>query len=449
MGKNSLRFVCGTCGFEAPKWLGKCPGCHSWNTMIEEPLVRIKAVDRRASTEATPLSSISSHDITRFSSGINELDRVLGGGIVPGSLVLLGGDPGVGKSTLLLQVADHIASSGQRVLYLSGEESLKQIRLRSLRLGLNGELVYLLNEPDIDVLDQHLAQVNPGLVIIDSIQTVFSSAVSSIPGSVTQLRECTLKIAELAKGQERAVFLVGHVTKDGALAGPKTLEHMVDAVVYFEGEKELSLRVLRGVKNRFGSTDEIGLLEMSSQGLLEVPDPSGIFISSRGLHGPGTAITTCFEGSRAFLLEVQALVAPAGPGYARRMAAGVDQSRLALIVAVLEKRCGLRLSSYDIYLKVTGGVFIKDPAVDLGIAAAILSSYSEKPLPGDAVFLGEVSLSGMLRPVHSLEARLKEAEKMGYSQVVLPPLAKRLDMESKLTFRIMDSIDKLLEFTEG
>lgn len=450
MGKNSYRFVCGVCGFESPKWLGKCPGCQSWNTLAEEPLGRNIIPDRRPGMEALPLPHISSHDIARFSSGINELDRVLGGGIVPGSLVLLGGDPGVGKSTLLLQVADHISSSGQHVLYLSGEESMKQIRLRSLRLGLNGDAIYLLNDPDIDMLEHHLAQVKPHLIIIDSIQTVYSGSISSIPGSVTQLRECTLKIAELAKRQERAVFLVGHVTKDGALAGPKTLEHMVDVVVYFEGEKELTLRVLRGVKNRFGSTDEIGLMEMSGQGLVEVPDPSGVFLSSRGLGAAGTAVTTCFEGSRAFLIEIQALVSPAGPGYARRMAAGIDQSRLALIIAVLEKRCGLRLSTYDIYLKVTGGVFLKDPAVDLGIAAAILSSYSEKVLPADAVFLGEVSLSGMLRPVQSLETRLKETEKMGYSRVVLPLMGKRPPSGiSKLRLQPIEGIDRLLDFMEG
>ncbi len=366
------------------------------------------------------ISSISDQDILRLSTGISELDRVLGGGIVPGSVVLLGGDPGIGKSTLLLQVADFIAREGKTVIYLSGEESLKQVRLRSLRLNIHNDNIYLLNEQDIDLLDSYIKEINPELVIVDSIQTVYSPDISSIPGSVSQLRECTARITNIAKSNDKAFFLVGHVTKDGALAGPRVLEHMVDVVVYFEGEKNYSFRLLRGVKNRFGSTDDIGLMQMSGQGLVEVLDPSYVFLSSSLPGSNGTAITASFEGSRPLLIEVQALVAISGPGYPRRMASGIDQNRLALIIAVLEKKTGYNLSGSDVYLKVTGGVFLKDPSVDLGIAAAIISSHREKPLPSDMVFIGELSLTGQIRSVPFLDLRLKEVEKMGYKRVVIP-----------------------------
>lgn len=448
MGKELTRFVCGECGFESPKWLGKCPGCHCWNTLTEE-VVRKNQAAKKPEARALPLPMISTEESSRFSSGIAELDRVLGGGIVPGSLILLGGDPGVGKSTLLLQAADNISRSAEKVLYLSGEESLKQIRLRAQRLSITGDQLYLINEPDVDLLEHYLSQIDPRLLIVDSIQTVYSSEVSSIPGSVAQLRECTARIAALSKKREQAVILIGHVTKDGALAGPKTLEHMVDAVVYFEGDRDLSLRVLRGVKNRFGSTDEIGLMEMSGKGLIEVPDPSEVFLSTRGQPSPGTAVAACFEGSRSFLIEIQALVSPCGPGYGRRMAAGIDQNRLALIIAVLEKRCGFQLSNHDIYLKVSGGVFLKDPSVDLGIAAAILSSYREQIIPAQTVFMGEISLSGLVRPVHSIEKRLRETSKMGYSRVVLPRQIKRQYEGSGLELLPLESVEKLLNLMEG
>ncbi len=317
-------------------------------------------------------------------------------------------------------MADFAAENGKKVLYLSGEESAGQIRLRSMRLGINGEAIYFLNEQNIDLLGTYLQELDPDFIIIDSIQTVYSENLSSIPGSVSQLRECTAKIMGMAKKGEKVFFLVGHVTKDGALAGPKVLEHMVDVVIYFEGEKNFSFRLLRGVKNRFGSTDEIGLLEMSSTGLREVLDPSLIFLSAKDPTVCGSAVVASFEGSRPLLIEMQALVASTGPGYARRMASGIDQNRLALIIAVLEKRRGFNLSAYDIYLKVTGGVFLKDPCVDLGIAAAILSSYRERPLPVDMVFLGEMGLSGEIRAVPFLDARLKEVDKMGFKRAVIP-----------------------------
>ncbi|MCX5779858.1 MAG: DNA repair protein RadA [Firmicutes bacterium] len=420
MGKNITRFVCSDCGYESVKWLGRCPGCGNWNSLLEESGPKRPPARSIHRVQPIALSDIPQAPLYRFSSGMAEMDRVLGGGIVPGSLILLGGDPGIGKSTLLLQVADFIAGNDKKVLYLSGEESAGQIRLRSQRLGIASDSIYFLNEQNIDLLGGYLQELDPELVIIDSIQTVYSENLASIPGSVSQLRECTAKIMDLAKKSDRVFFLVGHVTKDGALAGPKVLEHMVDVVIYFEGEKHFSFRLLRGVKNRFGSTDEIGLLEMSGLGLKEVLDPSQIFLSAKDPSVCGSSVVASFEGSRPLLIEMQALVASSGASYARRMASGIDQNRLALIIAVLEKRRGFNLAAFDIYLKVTGGVFLRDPSVDLGIAAAILSSYRERPLPLDMVFLGELGLSGEIRAVPFIEARLKEAEKMGFKRVVVP-----------------------------
>lgn len=449
MGKISTKFVCNECAYEVPKWIGKCPGCNSWNTFVEERIVPGPAAARKTTIDAVPLSAIADADIFRFSSGNQELDRVLGGGIVPGSLILLGGDPGIGKSTLLLQVANSIALTGQKVIYLSGEESLKQIRLRSLRMDVNSDQIYLVNEPDIDCLNIYVDELNPGIIIIDSIQTVFTREISSVPGSVSQLRECTARLMELAKKREIAIFLVGHVTKDGALAGPKVLEHIVDVVIYFEGDKNFAFRLLRGIKNRFGSTDEIGILEMSGQGLKEVADPSYIFIESGGDNSPGTAVTTSFEGTRPILIELQALVSASGPGYPRRMASGIDQNRLALIIAVLEKRCNINLSSHDVYLKVTGGMFLKDPSVDLSIAAAITSSYFDRNLPSATVFIGELSLSGQIRQVPFLEQRLKEIHKMGYSQAVIPGSGGKAHTRGELEVLEVNNLDEFIEILGG
>lgn len=450
MGKNISKFLCRECGYESYKWMGKCPGCGMWNTLTEEVVKRTEKKAAHKELEAVPLTSISGSQTYRFSSGVEELNRVLGGGIVPGSLILLGGDPGIGKSTLLLQVADRIAAAGKKILYLSGEESLRQIRLRADRLGVDNDGIYLLNEQNIDLLESYMEDIDPDFVIIDSIQTVFSENVSSIPGSVAQLRECTATIMNLAKKNDKAFFLVGHVTKDGVIAGPRVLEHMVDVVVYFEGDKNFSFRLLRGVKNRFGSTDEIGLLEMSGQGLIEVLDPSYIFLS--GSHDTaGVAVVAGFEGTRPLLIEVQALVASgsARPGYARRMASGIDQNRLALIIAVLEKIKGLRLSEYDVFLKVTGGVYLKDPSVDLGIAAAIVSSYHEKPVPADLVFIGEVGLSGQIRSAPFLEARLKEIERMGFKRVVLPAGVKSLKKSSGIQLLEVKTVAECIEIIMG
>jgi DNA repair protein RadA/Sms len=446
MGKPLSKFVCRDCGFESVKWLGKCPGCGAWNSLLEESTAPSAKNSNRRSVEALALNAIPQTQVYRYSSGLNELDRVLGGGMVPGSLVLLGGDPGIGKSTLLLQVADNLAKQGSKVLYLSGEESLLQIRLRSVRLGIETEQIYLLNEQNIDLLDSYVQEINPDLVIIDSIQTVYAESLSSIPGSVSQLRECTAKLMTLAKQSQRVYFLVGHVTKEGALAGPKVLEHMVDVVIYFEGEKNYSYRILRGVKNRFGPTDEIGLLEMSGRGLMEVLDPAQIFLNNNEPESSGSAVVASFEGSRPLLIEMQALVALSGPGYARRMASGIDQNRLALIIAVLEKKWGLSLSNYDVYLKVTGGVFIKDPSVDLGIAAAIYSSFRETPLSHDMVFLGEIGLAGDIRSVPFLDNRLKEAKKMGFKKVILPAgQIKSGFEETGLQIKEIRNLDQLME----
>lgn len=446
MSKATSIFVCNECGYESAKWLGRCPGCSAWNTMIEERVETNRRQSQSPVAYPVPLQKITQDELRRLSSGIGELDRVLGGGIVPGSLILLGGDPGIGKSTLLLQVANVIARSGYKVVYLSGEESMKQLRLRSLRLGVEGEGVYLLNEQNIDQLESSLQELSPAVVIVDSIQTVYTSRISSIPGSVAQLRECTARILEYAKRTETTFFMVGHVTKEGALAGPRVLEHMVDVVVYFEGDKNVSIRLLRGVKNRYGSTDEIGLMEMSGQGLVEVLDPSYVFLSPGQTVSSGSAVSSSFEGSRPLLIEVQALAAPSGPGYARRMASGIDQNRLSLIIAILEKRCGYPLTMHDVYLKVTGGLFLKDPSVDLGIAAAIISSYREQPIPADTVFIGELSLSGQVRAVPFLEQRLKEIDRMGFRKVILPESSfKRGYPDFRLEFIEIRTIDDLVE----
>ncbi len=451
MAKISSRFVCNSCGYETLKYMGKCPGCGDWNSLREEasgprgvhaPSIRVPAV---------PLDQIPDTSISRFSSGMQELDRVLGGGMVPGSMILVGGDPGIGKSTLLLQVAGNVAGSGRRVLYLSGEESLSQIKLRAMRLQLDEPGIFLLGEQHIERLENYLEEIDPHVVIIDSIQTVYTDSISSIPGSISQLRECTARIMKMAKNSGRVFFLIGHVTKDGALAGPKVLEHMVDVVINFEGDRTFSFRILRSAKNRFGSTDEIALLEMSGLGLVEVIDPSHYFLTERDSSVCGSAVVASYEGSRPLLLEIQALVVFSGPGYARRMASGIDQNRLALIIAVLEKNSGYNLAQHDIYVKVSGGVFLKDPSVDLGIAAAIISSFREKPLEADMVFAGELSLSGEIRAVPFMDQRIKEVEKLGYRSIVIPGNSDRRDLKAPgLNIREIRRIDEFIrEFEEG
>jgi len=446
MVKNASRFTCIECGYISSKWMGKCPSCDSWNTLIEDIPTRFSDKKRKVSNAVT-LNSIEDTDVYRYSSGISELDRVLGGGIVPGSLVLLGGHPGIGKSTLLLQVADYIAGNGNRVIYLSGEESLKQIRIRSQRLNIKGENIYLVNEQNIDTIEHYIEEINPEIIIIDSIQTVYSDNTASIAGSISQLKESALRIMEIAKKREKAFFLVGHVTKEGAIAGPKVLEHMVDVVVSFEGDMNLPYRLLRGIKNRFGPTDEIGLLEMSGKGLMEVLNPSGFFLSSYEEGTDGLAQAAIYEGTRPFLIEVQALVSSSsGPGYSRRMASGIDQNRLALIVAILEKNRGYNFAAYDIFIKVTGGLFLKDPAADLSIAAAVVSSYVEKPLPSGMICVGELGLSGQIRPIPFMSARLKEIEKLGYKHVVVPAGSRLEENNTQLDIIYVKDINTFLNY---
>ena len=449
MGKDKVKYVCTECGYEAARWLGKCPGCESWNSMEEEivPGGRNKGKEPTGHLRAIPLSAITSEEAARFSSGLGELDRVLGGGIVPGSLVLLGGDPGIGKSTLLLQTAGNLARGGERVIYLSGEESLHQIKMRSSRLGINSNRIFLVNEQNLDYLSKLVEELEPRVIIVDSIQTVYTGQVSSIPGTVTQLRECTARLMELAKKDERTVFLAGHVTKEGAIAGPRVLEHMVDTVIYFEGDQEHTYRILRSIKNRFGSTNEIGLLEMSGQGLREVGNPSLVFLAGRNQKNSGSAVVASFEGSRPLLVEVQALVAPSGYSYPRRMVSGLDQNRLALIVAVLEKRCGVGLSNCDVYIKIAGGVFVRDPSADLGIATAIISSFRDTPVQPDTIFVGEVGLSGEIRATTVMEARLREAVNLGFSRAVIPANSTRKGLTG-IDLVEVHTIDEVLEFIQ-
>lgn len=425
MAKAKSVFACGSCGYESPKWLGKCPGCQAWNTMVEEKTVKTSA-SRPGSGIAFPkekpksIIHIESTMDARVHTGIAELDRVLGGGLVPGSLLLVGGDPGIGKSTLLLQTSNALAAAGHKVLYVSGEESTRQTKLRAERIGALSEQMYVLSETNMEEIAAAIDELNPDLAVIDSIQTVYHPSIESAPGSVSQVRECTGYFLRIAKVRGIATVLVGHVTKEGAIAGPRLLEHMVDTVLYFEGERHHAFRVLRAVKNRFGSTNEIGIFEMLESGLREVANPSEMFLSERPLGASGSIVTASIEGTRPVLVELQALVAPTTFPSPRRMTAGVDHNRLSLILAVLEKRIGLFLQNQDAYLNVAGGVRLVEPAVDLAMAVAVASSYRDKPTrPGDVVF-GEVGLTGEVRAVSRIEQRVREAEKLGFKRVILP-----------------------------
>ncbi len=423
MPKLKSRFVCQNCGHESVKWLGKCPGCEQWNSLIEE-LDEFHASQSIIVTDghskAQRIDEIPPQISERQTTGLSECDRVLGGGVVPGTLVLIGGDPGIGKSTLLLQLAWSLAEKGQTVLYVSGEESATQLKLRAERLGTTHRDLYVLAETDLDIAIHAVEKIQPGFLIIDSIQTVFRRELSSAPGSVAQVRECTGALLRLAKSLNIATFIVGHVTKDGVLAGPRMLEHMVDAVLYFEGDRHHMYRVLRAVKNRFGSTNELAIFEMKEEGLVEVPNPSEMFLAERIHEVPGSAVVAALEGSRPLLLEVQALVAPTGFGTPRRMATGADYNRMNMMLAVLERRIGLHLGTSDAYVNVAGGVRIDEPAVDLGMALALVSSFRDKPLGQGDVFIGEVGLTGEVRTVSRLEQRVREAQKLGFCRCFVP-----------------------------
>lgn len=444
-GKKTV-FFCQNCGHEESKWLGQCPACKEWNTFVEEKVTVSRGSTSAASeagkervSKVVTLSSVSVEEDERIRTGIAELDRVLGGGIVQGSLVLVGGDPGIGKSTLLLQVCQRLSDAGKNVLYISGEESGKQIKLRANRMGTFSEHLYLLCETNLELIRQTIERQKPDMVVIDSIQTMYNEEVSSAPGSVSQVRESTNILMQLAKGMNISIFIVGHVTKEGTVAGPRVLEHMVDTVLYFEGDRHASYRILRGVKNRFGSTNEIGVFEMRKEGLVEVENPSEFMLSGRPEHASGSVVACAMEGTRPILMEIQALVCRSNFGMPRRTAAGLDYNRVNLLMAVLEKRAGLPLSNYDAYVNIVGGIRMNEPAADLGIVMAIASSYKNRPVPEDAIVFGEVGLSGEVRAVTMPEQRVAEARKLGFKTCIIPEVSLKAlgTLDEKLGIRVV------------
>ena len=410
-------FFCGECGYESTKWLGKCPACGSWNTMLEQKKISsVPSINNLTYAHAIPLADVTTTASGRVSSGIGELDRVLGGGIVPGSVTLLGGDPGIGKSTLLMQTAAELTKQGT-VLYVTGEESASQLKLRAERLGVGGDML-ILAENDLSAIESEVDRVKPAYVMIDSIQTMYSAECSGTNGSISQIREATSLITRMAKRTGAATFIVGHVTKDGAIAGPRILEHMVDTVLYFEGDRQDSFRLLRSVKNRFGSTDEIGVFEMRSTGMAEISDPSTLFITGTDL--PGCAVTCAMEGTRPMMVEVQALLSTSPFSNPRRMAAGLDNNRLVLLLAVLEKKAGLRFYDKDVYTNVVGGIRLDERACDLAVAMCIAGAGADIALPPRTAILGELSLTGEVRPVNRLDKRIQECARLGFSHIVVP-----------------------------
>lgn len=428
MAKVKSVFVCSECGYESAKWMGKCPACNAWNSFYEEKLVKGNEggkKEKNKSVTPKPLNEYIGTESQRISTGYEELDRVLGGGLVKGSLVLLGGEPGIGKSTLILQICDKMKGEG-KVLYVSGEESAEQIKLRADRLQITNASILFLGETDIDVIDMAIEEVKPKLVIIDSIQTMYSEEITSAAGSVSQVREITARIMKICKQREITTIIIGHVTKDGNIAGPRVLEHMVDTVLYLEGERYFSYRILRGVKNRFGSTNEIGMFEMQGEGMTEISNPSSILISERDDNPSGSVIVASMEGTRPLLIELQALTALSVFGMPRRTANGIDYNRLTLLIAVLEKKAGMMLGNQDVYLNVVGGIRINEPALDLGIILAAASSFKNISIPKGVVAIGEVGLTGEVRMVNLIEKRLKEAEKLGFKKCIIPENNKKL-----------------------
>ena len=434
MNKAKTVFVCSECGYESPKWQGKCPGCNSWNSFYEEKVVESKngikgSKETKVKSSPQILNDVIGKHESRVNTGIAELNRVLGGGLVNGSLVLLGGEPGIGKSTLILELCDKITGNG-KVLYVSGEESAEQIKIRADRLNIKNNNIFFLGETDIDVIEQVILEMKPKLVIIDSIQTMYSDEITSAAGSVSQVREITARIMRVCKGHQISTIIIGHVTKDGNIAGPRVLEHMVDTVLYLEGERYFSYRILRSVKNRFGSTNEIGMFEMQNEGMVEISNPSTILISDRVDNPPGSVIVASMEGTRPLLIELQALTTPSVYGLPRRAANGVDYNRLTMLIAVLEKKARVPLGAQDIYLNVVSGIRLVEPAVDLGTILVIASSFSNKSIPKDAIVIGEVGLTGEVRSVNFVEKRIKEAEKMGFKKCIIPESNKKLLKDS-------------------
>ena len=448
MSRRGLSFICQNCGAGANRWQGKCEACGEWNTLVEEGAERPPGPGRKAPKgrlfELQPLTG-EAHDAPRLPSGIAELDRVTGGGFVRGSVLLMAGDPGIGKSTLLIQATAALARAGERAVYISGEEAVAQVRLRAERLGLADAPVELASETAVEDIIATLTQGKiPRLIVIDSIQTMWTDTVDSAPGTVSQVRGAAQMLIRFAKRSGAAIILVGHVTKDGQIAGPRVVEHMVDAVLSFEGEGSHQFRILRAVKNRFGPTDEIGVFEMTGAGLREVSNPSELFLSERDLGSPGTAVVAGMEGTRPLLVEIQALVAPTSLGTPRRAVVGWDTSRLAMVIAVLEAHCGVKLGGYDVYLNVAGGMRINEPAADLAAAAALVSSLANSPLPADAVYFGEISLSGAIRPVSHTPSRLKESAKLGFARAVVPEAVRGETGEGGLKTSHVGSLTSLV-----
>ncbi|MDO4297047.1 MAG: DNA repair protein RadA [Lachnospiraceae bacterium] len=432
MAKAKSVFFCQNCGYESAKWMGQCPGCHEWNTFAEEPVVvqpskksGSPAAVKKERPKPVQITEIQISETARTTTGIGEFDRVLGGGIVAGSLVLVGGDPGIGKSTLLLQTCRNLAGMNRKVLYISGEESLQQIKMRAERMGKFSDSLLLLCETNLEDIREAILRMMPEIVIIDSIQTMYNENISSAPGSVSQVRETTGALLQIAKGMNITVFIVGHVTKEGVVAGPRVLEHMVDTVLYFEGDRHAIYRVLRSVKNRFGSTNEIGVFEMRNDGLAEVENPSEYMLSGKPEGASGSIVACSMEGTRPVLIEVQALVCRSNLAFPRRTAAGTDLNRVNLLMAVLEKRAGLQLSSCDAYINIAGGIRMNEPAVDLGIVLAVISSFRDQPIDEKTIAFGEVGLSGEVRAVSMAEQRTQEAKKLGFETVILPEVSRK------------------------
>lgn len=428
MAKVKTIFVCSECGNESPKWLGKCPACNSWNTFYEQKIEKYtetNKIEKKINNTPRPLNSYVGQEANRTSTGYLELDRVLGGGLVKGSLILLGGEPGIGKSTLILQLCEKVQGEG-KVLYVSGEESAEQIKLRADRLEIKNQDLMFLGETDIDVIKDAISDMKPKLVIIDSIQTMYSDEITAAAGSVSQVREITSQIMRMCKAQQITTIIIGHVTKEGNIAGPRVLEHMVDTVLYLEGERYNTYRILRAVKNRFGSTNEIGMFEMREEGMCEVTNPSDILITEREDNPSGSCILASVEGTRPILVEVQALTSQTVFGLPKRTANGFDYNRLAVLIAVLEKKAGLSLGNQDVYLNIAGGMKISEPAADLGIIATVASSYKNVPIPQSTAVMGEVGLTGEVRRINLIEKRLKEAEKLGFKACIIPENNKKV-----------------------
>lgn len=453
MARIKHKFVCQECGYTTPKTLGKCPGCEAWNSFEEETeIISTSPLHRtigQHSNKPELISEVTSTDIERQVTGMDEFDRVLGGGIVPGSVILIGGDPGIGKSTLLLQASDALSRKYGSVLYVSGEESVNQIKIRSTRLGVASDNLYVLCENNLEEIDRHIEKLQPQAVVIDSIQAVYLSDFQSAPGSITQIRECAAHLLICAKNQNIPMFLVGHVTKEGTLAGPRILEHIVDTVLYFEGERHHLYRVLRAIKNRFGSTNELGIFEMQNRGLVDVKNPSQLFLSDRDEEISGSVIVSSMEGSRPLLLEVQALVVSTHYGNPRNTATGIDRNRVALLIAVLNKRIGMDISDSDVFVNITGGLRVDEPGIDLGVLMAIISNHRNILIDPRTVVIGEVGLGGEIRPVPHVEKRIKEAAKLGFTRAIYPEYhQKGLEIDEQIELigvkNIHDSLNVLL-----